>query len=197
MAVSAFTVDQIAVRQIDVVKDIGQNVPNLQTYTVTAGAEAIQIHSRGASVQNPGFNLSESPVGVYVDDVYNGRLASVNLDLMDVERIEVLRGPQGTLYGRNTIAGAVKIITRTPGDDTLAHAVPWASATTRPRRSACRWAGPSRTGSLAGSLAAVYDKRNTGLDGQRHHRRTNPASTTTRPPAPSCTGTAPAASTPC
>ncbi|MBM4221913.1 MAG: TonB-dependent receptor, partial [Gammaproteobacteria bacterium] len=78
LSVSAFDISQIEVRQIDTVKDIGQNVPNLQTYTVTAGAQAIQLHSRGASVQNPGFNLSESPVGIYVDDVYFSRLASVN-----------------------------------------------------------------------------------------------------------------------
>ncbi len=161
IAVSAFGVEQLAKRQIDVVKDIGANVPNLQTYTVTAGAEAIQVHSRGASIQNPGFNLSESPVGVYVDDVYNGRLASVNLDLLDVERIEVLRGPQGTLYGRNTIAGAIKIVTRTPGDEK------WLTGlvgignyeTTKVGFSV---GGPIEEGSLAGSIGAVFDKRNRG-----------------------------------
>lgn len=161
IAVSAFTEDQIASRQIDVVKDIGQNVPNLQTYTVTAGAEAIQIHSRGASVQNPGFNLSESPVGVYMDDVYYGRLASVNMDLLDVERIEVLRGPQGTLYGRNTIAGAVKLITRTPGDETwLTGSVGIGNYETT--KIGVSLGGPIEEGSLAGSIAAVYDKRSQG-----------------------------------
>lgn len=161
LAVSAFSVDQIAARQIDVVKDIGQNVPNLQTYTVTAGSQAIQVHSRGASVQNPGFNLAESPVGIYLDDVYFGRLASVNLDLNDIERIEVLRGPQGTLYGRNTIAGAIKIVTRTPGDES------WASgsvgignySTTKVTGSL---GGPIEAGALAGSLSFVYDRRNDG-----------------------------------
>ncbi|MBL8200006.1 MAG: TonB-dependent receptor [Chromatiales bacterium] len=161
VAVSAFTADQITVRQIDVVKDIGQNVPNLQTYTVTAGAEAIQIHSRGASVQNPGFNLSESPVGIYVDDIYYGRLASVNLDLLDVERIEVLRGPQGTLYGRNTIAGAVKIVTRTPGDESwLTGSIGIGNYETT--KIGVSLGGPIEEGSLAGSIAAVYDKRNKG-----------------------------------
>jgi iron complex outermembrane receptor protein len=161
VAVTAFGVTQIADLQIDAVKDIGQNVPNLQTYTVTAGSEAIQIHARGASVQNPGFNISESPVGIYVDDIYYGRLASINLDLLDVERIEALRGPQGTLYGRNTIAGAIKIITRTPGDDS------WMTGsigvgnyeTTKVGFSV---GGPIEEGSLAGSIAGVYDKRNQG-----------------------------------
>ena len=161
LAVSAFDISQIENRQIDVIKDIGQNIPNLQTYTVTAGAQAIQVHSRGASVQNPGFNLSESPVGIYVDDVYFGRLASVNTDLSDVERIEVLRGPQGTLYGRNTIAGAIKIVTRTPGDDR------WLNAsvgignyeTTKFTGSV---GGPIEAGSLAGSMSALYENRDQG-----------------------------------
>ena len=161
LAVSAFDISQIENRQIDTVKDIGQNIPNLQTYTVTAGAQAIQIHSRGASVQNPGFNVSESPVGIYLDDVYFGRLASVNLDLSDVERIEVLRGPQGTLYGRNTIAGAVKIITRTPGDES------WANGSIgignyETTKIAGSFGGPIEAGALAGSISGIYDKRDEG-----------------------------------
>ena len=161
VAVSAFNVSQITNRQIDEVKDIGQNVPNLQTYTVTAGAEAIQLHSRGASVQNPGFNVAESPVGVYMDDVYYGRLASVNLDLLDVERIEVLRGPQGTLYGRNTIAGAIKLITRTPGDESwLTGSIGIGNYETT--KVGVSLGGPIEEGSLAASIAAVYDNRNKG-----------------------------------
>jgi iron complex outermembrane receptor protein len=161
LAVSAFSAETLEARQIDVVKDIGQNVPNLQTYTVTAGAQAIQVHSRGASVQNPGFNLSESPVGIYQDDVYFGRLASANLDLSDIERIEVLRGPQGTLYGRNTIAGAIKIISRTPGDDAWVNASAGIGnyETVKLTGSA---GGPIEEGALAGSMAVVYDKRDRG-----------------------------------
>ena len=161
LAVSAFDISQISTRQIDEVKDIGTNIPNLQTYTVTAGAQAIQVHSRGASVQNPGFNVSESPVGIYLDDIYFGRLASVNLDLSDVERIEVLRGPQGTLYGRNTIAGAIKIITRTPGDDS------WATGSVgignyETTRITGSFGGPIEEGALAASISAIYDKRDSG-----------------------------------
>jgi iron complex outermembrane receptor protein len=122
ISVSAFSEDDIAKLQLITVGDIAANVPNLQTYAVTSNATAIQVYMRGAGVSNPGFNASESPVGFYVDDVYRGRLATANLDLTDIERIEVLRGPQGTLYGRNTIAGAVKIITRTPTDTTYGNA---------------------------------------------------------------------------
>ena len=161
LAVSAFDISQIETRQIDVVKDIGQNIPNLQTYTVTAGAQAIQLHARGTSVQNPGFNVSESPVGIYLDDVYFGRLASVNLDLSDIERLEVLRGPQGTLYGRNTIAGAVKIVTRTPGDDR------WLNASVgignyETSKFAGSVGGPIEEGALAGSISMLYEDRNEG-----------------------------------
>jgi iron complex outermembrane receptor protein len=161
LAVSAFNADRISSLQIDVVKDIGQNVPNLQTYAVTAGAQAIQVHSRGASVQNPGFNLSESPVGIYQDEVYFGRLASANLDLADIERIEVLRGPQGTLYGRNTIAGAIKIVTRTPGDETWANFSAGVGNYDTFKLTGSV-GGPIEQGALAGSISVLYDDRNEG-----------------------------------
>lgn len=161
VAVSAFRADQVEKLQINVVKDIGDNVPNLQTYTVTAGAQAIQVHARGASVQNPGFIISESPVGIYEDDIYRGRLASVNLDLADVERIEVLRGPQATLYGRNTIAGAIKIVTRTPGDEAWANAsIGYGNYQTL--KLAGSVGGPIEEGSLAGSISMLYHDRGDG-----------------------------------
>jgi iron complex outermembrane receptor protein len=161
LAVSAFDATRITDLQINSVKDIGQNVPNLQTYIVTAGAQALQLHSRGASVQNPGFNLSESPVGIYIDDVYYGRLASANLDLTDLERIEVLRGPQGTLYGRNTIAGAVKIVSRAPGDESWAN-VNAGIGNFSTTRLAGSVGGPIEEGALAGSITGLYEKRNEG-----------------------------------
>jgi iron complex outermembrane receptor protein len=61
-------------------------------------------------------------VGVYIDDVYLSRIRGNQLDLLDVERLEVLRGPQGTLYGKNTIGGAIKFVTRKPGQDFRANA---------------------------------------------------------------------------
>jgi len=161
VAVSAFSADQITNLQIDVVKDIGENVPNLQTYTVTAGGQAIQVHARGASVQNPGFNLAESPVGIYLDEVYFGRLASVNLELADIERIEALRGPQGTLYGRNTIAGAINIVTRTPGDESwIQGSVGYGNYGTSEVTGS--FGGPIEEGSLAGSLSFIYSNRDRG-----------------------------------
>jgi len=122
ISVTALTDADMQRLQINLVADIAKNVPNLQTYTVTAGAAAMQVFMRGAGVQNPGFNASEAPVGIYIDDVYRGRVGTANLDLADIERIEVLRGPQGTLYGRNSLAGAIKVITRTPGEESYGNA---------------------------------------------------------------------------
>jgi iron complex outermembrane receptor protein len=161
IAVSAFGTEDISKLQIDSAQDIGDNVPNLQTYTVTANGAAMQVHARGASVQNPGFNTSESPVGLYVDDVYHGRLASANLDLNDIERIEVLRGPQATLYGRNTMAGAIKFYSATPGDDFWARgSVGYGKYETS--KVTASVGGPIEEGVLAGSISGLYHKRDKG-----------------------------------
>jgi len=161
LAVSAFGMEQIEKLQINLTQDIGENVPNLQTYEITANGAAMQIHARGTSVQNPGSNTSESPVGIYEDDIYRGRMATANLDLTDVERIEVLRGPQATLYGRNTIAGAIKIITRTPEDDFYANgSVGYGKFETAKVTGAI--GGPLKEGALAGSVAFSYHDRGEG-----------------------------------
>jgi len=96
--------------------EIGQEVPNL-TLEVSRGTNTtLTAFIRGVGQQDPvaGF---EAGVGLYVDDVYLNRPQASVLDIYDVERIEVLRGPQGTLYGRNTIGGAIKYVTRRLPDD--------------------------------------------------------------------------------
>ncbi|RGP39901.1 Pesticin receptor [Altererythrobacter insulae] len=90
--------------------EIAQEVPNL-TLEVSRGTNTtLTAFIRGVGQQDPvaGF---EAGVGLYVDDVYLNRPQAAVLDVYDVERIEVLRGPQGTLYGRNTIGGAIKYVT--------------------------------------------------------------------------------------
>ena len=115
VAVTALTSDTLDTMGIENVQDLGRTVPNLQLLPVTANPSTFQVGLRGGSEQVSGIIVSEPVVGIYVDDVYRARLQGANSQLGDIERVEILRGPQGTLYGRNNFSGAVKMITRTPG----------------------------------------------------------------------------------
>jgi iron complex outermembrane recepter protein len=98
------------------ITDVAASVPNV-TLEVSRGTNStLSAFIRGVGQQDPvaGF---ESGVGLYLDDVYLNRPQAAVLDIYDVERVEVLRGPQGTLYGRNTIGGAIKYVTRRLGND--------------------------------------------------------------------------------
>lgn len=114
IAVSAFNGSMLESRAIDDVIKLSTSTPSLYMSQGTASPSTIQIGMRGALEQNGGTITSESPVAIYIDDVYQSRLSAANYDLADIERVEVLRGPQGTLYGRNSMTGAVKLITRQP-----------------------------------------------------------------------------------
>lgn len=98
------------------VNDIGELVPNVAFESAYGSSMESRLTIRGitGNVRNAGF---ESGVSVYVDGVYAGRPSAQNLNLMDIERVEVLRGPQGTLFGKNTIAGVINVVTRKPGDE--------------------------------------------------------------------------------
>ncbi|MEM8696836.1 MAG: TonB-dependent receptor [Pseudomonadota bacterium] len=111
-AVSGEQLDQTGTLDIT---EIAESVPNV-TFEVSRGTNTtLTTFIRGVGQQDPvaGF---ENGVGLYVDDVYYNRPQGAVLDVFNVERIEVLRGPQGTLYGRNTIGGAVKFVTRRLSD---------------------------------------------------------------------------------
>ncbi|WP_254602525.1 TonB-dependent receptor domain-containing protein [Sphingomonas bacterium] len=93
--------------------DLNGLSPNVQVARSGAGTGAVQVFIRGVGQDALAFNV-ENPVGQYLDDVYLGRVQGALLDVLDLDRIEILRGPQGTLYGRNSTVGAVKYITRQP-----------------------------------------------------------------------------------
>jgi iron complex outermembrane receptor protein len=117
VAISAFNADTIERQGITNLTDIGKFVPNLNVTEFSAGqTSSANPFIRGIGLQDH-LITTDPGVGVYVDGVYLGRQVGQNWNLTNIERVEVLRGPQGTLYGRNSIGGAINIITRKPGDE--------------------------------------------------------------------------------
>lgn len=118
IAVSAFTANTLQDKGIEDISEIANFAPNLvfdTTSPISGLSSGAAVFIRG--IGNTDFSLTTDPgVGTYVDGVYVSRSVGGVLDVLDVERIEVLRGPQGTLFGRNTIGGAVSIITRKPAE---------------------------------------------------------------------------------
>ncbi|CAB1367501.1 TonB-dependent receptor [Denitratisoma oestradiolicum] len=113
LAISAYSVQQLEARGVQTTKDLSALAPNLQISESQAEHGSVKIAMRGSSLGNTPL-FQESMVGVYIDGVFIGKPSGQQFDLLDVERVEVLRGPQGTLYGRNTMAGALSFVTRKP-----------------------------------------------------------------------------------
>src|SRR5580698_11356294 len=111
LTVSAVTADTIQNQGITNLEDLNSFVPNLKISQDRATSSTINIYIRGVGQRDPLWGFDPG-VGVYVDDVYMARPQAALLDVLDVDRLEVLSGPQGTLYGKNTIAGALKYVTR-------------------------------------------------------------------------------------
>ena len=113
-SLSVFAPDEIEYRGIRDMVDLGKFVPNLHISTFSAGNPAgANPVLRGIGIQDH-LILTDPGVGVYVDGVYLGRQIGQHWSLSNIERVEVLRGPQGTLLGRNSIGGAINIVTRAP-----------------------------------------------------------------------------------
>lgn len=115
VAVTGLGGDALDKLGFDNANDIGAQVPNMQVSGAYGEVQPI-FAIRGVSMSDYSSNQA-SPIGVYVDEAYMGPTYSHGANFFDVERLEVLRGPQGTLYGKNTTGGAINIITRTPGFD--------------------------------------------------------------------------------
>lgn len=119
MSISAFSGESLEARGITKVDEIQNISPNLSFYSnspVGAAANSAGIFIRGIG-QSDFVPTTEPGVGLYVDGVYLGRSVGSVLDLLDIDRVEVLRGPQGTLFGRNSTGGAVNIVTQKPDDN--------------------------------------------------------------------------------
>lgn len=114
VAVSAFSSESIERADIHNVVDIATRVPGF-TYSQFAPGQAI-FSLRGVSSNDDGAG-TENSAAIFLDDVYIGRISNAAFDFFDVERVEVLRGPQGTLYGKNAIGGAINIVTKKPSTE--------------------------------------------------------------------------------
>ncbi len=116
IAMTALSGDELAAKGAGDITALAETVPNVTLESSRATNSTLTAFIRGVGQQDPvsGF---EQGVGIYLDDVYLNRPQAAVLDIYDVERIEVLRGPQGTLYGRNTVGGAIKYVTRRLDDE--------------------------------------------------------------------------------
>jgi len=112
-SVTALSGDMFSANVIDHMQDLRNLVPNLYLDEDLGGASTVKIFVRGVGIDNPAVSF-DSPVGIYVDGVYMARAFGALTDLYDIERVEFLRGPQGTLAGRNNSAGSLRVITKKP-----------------------------------------------------------------------------------
>ena len=120
IAVTAFTADALQSRNLGNVQTLGALSPgvNLDAGAPFSGDRSVLSASiRGIGQDDFAFNLNPA-VGVYLDGVYLARTIGANQNLLDVDRVEILKGPQGTLFGANTEGGAISIVTHTPGNET-------------------------------------------------------------------------------
>lgn len=119
ISITAFSGEGLEQRNITGLADISQITPNLvfnASAPISGSSATASVFIRGVG-QNDYTLVTEPGVGIYVDGVYIARSVGGALDLVDVERIEVLRGPQGTLFGRNTIGGAISITSKKPAEE--------------------------------------------------------------------------------
>lgn len=116
IAITAMTAEDMEKRQISNTLDLISYVPNLVGHNNTSVGTANTYSMRGLA-NTESIATFDPPVGTYVDDIYISRQAANNFSFFDVERIEVLSGPQGTLFGRNTTGGAINVIMRKPSDE--------------------------------------------------------------------------------
>ena len=111
LAVTALSAATLQAQAVTNLEDLNSFVPNFKISADRATSSTINVYIRGVGQSDPLWGF-EPGVGVYIDDVYLARPQTALLDVIDVQDLEILRGPQGTLYGKNTIAGAIKYVTR-------------------------------------------------------------------------------------
>ncbi|WP_027948844.1 TonB-dependent receptor [Haliea salexigens] len=113
ISISALSRDALEKIRFMDITDLTGEIPNLQIRSTAGDSNGATIAIRGTVTTNPNINF-EPTVGIYLDGVFIAKNTGNLLDFVDLERIEVLRGPQGTLYGKNTIGGAINLVTQKP-----------------------------------------------------------------------------------
>ena len=116
VAVTAVSGEQLEARGALDITELARSTPSLTLNAARGSNSTLISFIRGVGQQDPLWGFDPG-VGLYIDDVYVARPQGAVLDIFDISRIEVLRGPQGTLYGLNTIGGAIKYVTKRLGDD--------------------------------------------------------------------------------
>lgn len=155
ISMTAFTGEQLEMAGVTRFEDLSLITPGL-TLRNLQSVKFTTPNIRG--VQADAIRAGAEPaVGVYVDEVYLGSSTVINSDLYDIERIEILRGPQGTLYGKNTLAGAIAIETRKPPETTELRATAMIGDYNA-RRARVSFGGPISDGIL-GQISALYNSR--------------------------------------
>ena len=116
VAVTALSSDELRDAGVRNLADLNQIAPNIEVSSANGTAPLASIYIRGVGQRNTGPNI-DSGVGIYIDEVYIGRPDGALLDIYDIQSVQVLRGPQGTLFGKNTTGGALVFTTNRPSDE--------------------------------------------------------------------------------
>ena len=114
IAVTAFSSDRVASLRLEDLQDLNVQIPGFSVNSFSKTRINPALRGGSSSLASAG---AEQAVGLFIDDVYFGGSGDFEIELFDVERIEVLRGPQGTLFGRNTTGGLINVVTRDPGEE--------------------------------------------------------------------------------
>ncbi|MBX7185326.1 MAG: TonB-dependent receptor, partial [Vicinamibacteria bacterium] len=160
VAVTAFDNRQIEIKQVTNLQQASYGTPNLWMEKNTGTSSGSRAAIRGVG-EDESFFTSDTPVGIYIDDIYIPRQTGAQFDLYELERLEVLRGPQGTLYGRNTSAGALRLVTKQPGNKFRANAE---GAFGSYQRTDARGSVNIPIGEKAGALISGLIKKHDGYD---------------------------------
>ena len=166
VSVTALNDEQLADRQVKDVRDLVNQVPGIVLAPATAGVSQMKVVVRGAGTETGGIRTSGT-VGVYIDNVIQPRPMGQFFDFFDTGRVEFLRGPQGTLYGRNTMGGAIKLLTKQPSFN-------WTSAAQlsignwNAREAKLYASGPLIGDVLAFSLSGVHRQRDGYIKGLQY-----------------------------